>query len=73
MNRLRKFVERGAAGVRRGRTAYAFTPSVLPEPRAGLDWRPVADFSAADELLAEPNLKLVFEAALKSGCAIVPS
>lgn len=71
MHRLQKFVERGAAGERLGRTAYAFNASTLPEPKKGLDWRPVADFSAAEEVLADASLKQVFEAALKYGYAVI--
>lgn len=71
MNRLQKFVEQGAYGERPGRTAYAFNASTLPEPKKGLDWRPVAEFSAADEILADASLKQVFEAALKYGYAVI--
>lgn len=53
MNRLKKFVEQGAYGERPARTAYAFNASALPEPTKGLDWRPVTNFSAADEVLAD--------------------
>jgi len=71
MNRLQKFVEQGAYGERTGRTAYAFNASILPEATKGLDWRPVTGFSAADEILADPDLKQVFAAALKHGYALV--
>ncbi|MGY0573251.1 hypothetical protein ACTGJ9_020915 [Bradyrhizobium sp. RDM12] len=71
MNRLQKYVEQGAVGERPGRIAYAFNASILPEPTKGLDWRPVAQFSAADEILEDPGLKQVFEAALKHGFATV--
>ncbi|MVT69991.1 hypothetical protein GPL21_33450 [Bradyrhizobium pachyrhizi] len=70
MNRLQKFVEQGAYGERPGRTAYAFNATMLPEPTAGLDWRPVAGFSAGDEVLKERGLKTVFQTAIKRGFAI---
>ncbi|QIG96300.1 hypothetical protein [Bradyrhizobium sp. 6(2017)] len=69
MNRLQKFVEHGAE--RPGRTAYAFNATVLPEPEAGFNWRPVAGFSAGDEVLKDPRLKTVFQTAIKRGFAIV--
>ncbi|OPY98938.1 hypothetical protein A5906_30755 [Bradyrhizobium sacchari] len=71
MSRLQKFVEQGGYGERTGRTAYAFNASNLPEATKGLDWRPIAGFSPADEVLEDPNLKQVFEAALKHGYALV--
>lgn len=43
---------------------------VLPEAGAGFDWRPVAGFSAGDEVLKNPNLTTVFQAAIKRGFAI---
>ena len=73
MNRLQKFVEQGAFGERPGRTAYAFNASVLPEPGKGLDWRPAKDFSAANEVMADANLRQVFEEAIKRGYAVVVS
>jgi hypothetical protein len=69
MNRLQKFVEQGAYGEKLGRTAYAFGPGNLPEPGAGLEWKPVP----ADELIDNAGLKEVFKAALKDGCAVVMS
>ncbi|QOG18234.1 MULTISPECIES: hypothetical protein [Bradyrhizobium] len=71
MNRLQKFVEQGGYGERTGRTAYAFNVSNLPEATKGLDWRPITGFSPADEVLGDPSLKRVFEAALKHGYALV--
>jgi hypothetical protein len=71
MNRLQKFVERGAYGEKPWRTAYAFGPGNLPEPGAGLEWKPVTSFRPADELIDNAGLKEVFNAALKDGCAVV--
>ncbi|WP_051346678.1 hypothetical protein [Bradyrhizobium sp. th.b2] len=70
MNRLQKFVEQDAATDQPGRTAYAFNATVLPEPGAGFDWRPVVGFSAGDEVLKDPALKTVFQTAIKRGFAI---
>jgi hypothetical protein len=53
LNRLRKFVEQGPFGEGRGQSAYAFTASILPTPSPGMTWHPVADFSAAEELLQD--------------------
>jgi|EndMetStandDraft_3_1072993.scaffolds.fasta_scaffold1717028_1 hypothetical protein len=72
MNRLQKFVEQGGYGERTGRTAYAFNVSNLPEATKGLDWRSIS-FSPADEVLEDPRLKQVFEAAVKHGYALVAS
>ncbi|MGY3396479.1 hypothetical protein ACVWW6_009070 [Bradyrhizobium sp. USDA 3311] len=71
MNRLQKFVERGAFGEGPGRAAYVLDPTNLPEPSCGFEWRVVADFLPGDAILAEPRLKEVFEAALKRGWAVV--
>lgn len=71
MNRLQKFIEQGAYSERPGRTAYAFDATTLPEATKGLDWRPVRDFSPADEVLRDANLKRVFQAAIKHGYALV--
>jgi hypothetical protein len=71
MNRLQKFVEQGDFGERAGRNAYAFNVSILPEPRKGLDWRPVGGFSPANEVLGNGGLRQVFEEAIKRGYAVV--
>lgn len=71
MNRSQKFVEQGDFGKRAGRTAYAFTPSILPEPGKGLGWRPVGDLSPANDVLANEDLRQVFEEAIKRGYAVV--
>ena len=70
MNRLQKFVEQGPYGEKPGRTAYTFGPGNLPEPGENLEWKPVTSFSVADELIAEPSLKVVFRLAIRNGCAI---
>jgi hypothetical protein len=70
LNRLRKFVEQGPFGEGRGQSAYAFTASILPTPSPGMTWHPVADFSAAEELLQDPGLKEVIKAAIENGFAV---
>ena len=69
MNLLRKFVEMGETKQEIGRIAFATDPSALPEPSVGLAWHPATSFNAADELIANPRLKTVFEEALRQGCA----
>lgn len=71
MNRLQKFVERGAYGEEPGRTAYAFGLDNLPPPGENLAWRKVSSFNAAEEVLRDADLKDVFKTAIAEGCAIV--
>lgn len=71
MNRLQKYIERTDAG-RELRTAYAMTRTALPDSRPGSQWREETNFSAADEVLARPELKAVFKTAIERGFAIVP-
>jgi hypothetical protein len=71
VNRLRKYIERTPDG-RELRVAYAMTLTALPDARPRSQWQEVAPFSAADEVLAEPELKVVFKAAIERGFAIVP-
>jgi hypothetical protein len=73
MNRLQKFVEQGTYGEGPGRTAYAFGPGNLPEPGKDLQWRPVASFCPADELIENAGLKEIFQSAIANGCAVVSS
>lgn len=70
MKRLQKFVEEGPYGEKPGRTAYALCSSNLPEPGKDLEWKTVTPFSPADEVMAEPRLKVVFELAVRRGFAI---
>ena len=71
MNRLKKFVERGAFGEGPGRAAYVLDPTKLPEPSSGFEWHVVGDFRPGEAILGDPGLKQVFEVALKRGCAVV--
>jgi hypothetical protein len=70
VNRLRKYIEQSPDG-RQLRVAYAMTLTTLPEARPRSQWQEVAPFSAADEILAEPELKTVFKAAIERGFAVV--
>ena len=70
MQRLQKFVEKGAAGP--GRIAYAFGPERLPPTERGRHWELVTAFKPADELLTNGDLKAVFQIAIAEGCAVVP-
>jgi hypothetical protein len=69
--RLQKFIEKGAYGEGPSRTAYVLDVSALPRPTKGLEWQKIDSFSAAEEVLNEPGLKLVFEEAINKGCALV--
>jgi hypothetical protein len=63
MRQLQKYVEIGGAGNGSDRLAYVLRPSSLPRTE-GKEWYPVEKFNAADELLEDPSLKVVF----KIGC-----
>jgi hypothetical protein len=71
MNRLQKFVERGAYGEGAGRCAYVLQSSALPAPSDGMKWYQVEKFSAADEVFEDPGLKAVFKTAIEKGCALL--
>jgi hypothetical protein len=71
MNRLQKFVERGAYGEGPGRTAYILDIRNLPSAAQGMDWQKVDSFSAADEVFDNQSLKAVFKQAIDKGCAVV--
>jgi hypothetical protein len=71
MNRLRKFVERGAYGEGAARHAYVLQSSALPAPSEGMEWHQVEKFSAADEVFENPGLKAVFKTAIEKGYALV--
>jgi hypothetical protein len=71
MNRLQKFIERTADG-RELRTAYAMAVTALPDPRPRAKWSEDTSFSAVDEVLAKPELRPLFKAAIDRGFAIVP-
>ena len=70
MNRLRKYVEWMSRGRRTNRIAYVMKEWDLPVPVPGAEWQPDTKFSPADELLADPDLKVVFKEALEKGVAL---
>ena len=69
-DRLRKFVEMFAHGKRSGRVAYVYGQPALPKVFVGAEWAEDTKFSASNEVLADPNLKIVFKAAVQEGCAV---
>lgn len=73
MNRLQKFVEKGAFGEGPLRVAYALGAEKLPAPKDGARWHPVDDFNAGDELLENASLKSVFQIAIADGYSVPPS
>jgi hypothetical protein len=73
VNRLQKFIEIRTFTGEEVRTAYALGAGRLPAPEAGANWQPVDDFSAADELLENVSLKIVFQVAIPDGCAVLPA
>jgi hypothetical protein len=71
LNRLQKFIERGACGESLRRSAYVLQSSSLPLAGEGMAWHVDETFSVADELLDNPDLKDVFKMAIDKGCAVV--
>jgi hypothetical protein len=71
MNRLQKFVEKGAYGEGPLRTAYVLDMNSLPMSTQGTAWHVVDTFRAGDDLLDNPGLKDIYKLALEKGCAIV--
>jgi hypothetical protein len=69
--RLQKFIEKGAYAESASRAAYVLEVSALPRPTKGKEWQKIDSFSAAEEVLNDPGLKLVFEEAIDKGCALV--
>jgi hypothetical protein len=70
MNRLRKYVEWMSRGRRTNRIAYVMKEWDLPLPLPGAEWQRAKKFSAADELLSNPDLETVFKEALEKGVAL---
>jgi hypothetical protein len=70
MDQLRKFLEMSPVMGQIGRVAYAFDMLALPKPCIGLNWQPVKEFCAANEVITEPRLKAVFQRAIKQGYAL---
>jgi hypothetical protein len=69
VNKLQKFIEKGAAGS--ARIAYAFGAERLPPAQARKQWELVAGFNPAEELLENGSLKAVFQIAIAEGCAVI--
>jgi hypothetical protein len=70
VNRLQKFVEKGAAGP--VRVAYAFGAERLPSAERERQWELVAGFNPAEELLENGSLKGIFQIAIAESCAVIP-
>jgi hypothetical protein len=71
--RLQKFIEKGAREESPRRVAYVLDVSALLRPAKGKEWQRIDSFSAAEEVLNDPNLKSVFKTAIAKGCAVVPA
>ncbi len=71
MIRLKKYIEWMSRGRRTNRIAYVMKEWDLPMPLPGAEWQIDQNFSAADELLNDPDLKIVFKAALEKGVEII--
>jgi len=70
MSGLLKYIEWMSRGRRTDRIAYVMKEWDLPQPLSGAEWQPDAKFSAADELLRNPDLNAVFKEALEKGVAL---
>ncbi len=68
--RLQKFIKESAGAA--ARVAYAFGAERLPPSQTGRQWKQVERFNAAEELLANGDLKAVFQNAIAKGCAVLP-
>lgn len=68
---LRKFIETGWHDEGPFRVAFVLDVSALPPPAKGKEWRRIASFSAAEDVLIDPGLKSVFKTAIDKGCAIL--
>ena len=71
MVRLKKYVEWMSRGRKTNRIAYVMKEWDLPPPLPGAEWTLDAKFSVGDELLANPDLKDVFKAALEKGAEVI--
>jgi hypothetical protein len=71
MVRLKKYVEWMSRGQRTNRIAYVMKEWDLPIPLPGAEWQIDPKFSAADELVRDPELKIVFKAALEKGVEVI--
>jgi hypothetical protein len=71
MNRLRKFTEVIDLTREVSRIAYVMGVGNLPPALNYCTWHEDTKFSPGDELLANPELKLVFRKALTEGCGLI--
>lgn len=67
---LKKYIEWMSRGRRTERIAYVTKKWDLPKPLPGAEWQLDSKFDMAEELLRDPNLKEVFNAALEDGTAL---
>ena len=71
MVRLKRCIEWMSRGRKTNRIAYVMKKLNLPTPRPGAEWHIDQKFGAADELLRDPDLKIVFTAALDKGVEVI--
>jgi len=71
MVRLKKYIEWMSRGRRTNRVAYVMKEWDLPMPLPGAEWQIDQKFRAADELLHDPALQIVFKAALEKGVEVI--
>jgi hypothetical protein len=68
---LRKYVEWMSRGRRTHRVAVVLKEWDLPAARPGAEWQRDSKFNAAEEILANPELKNVFAEAVARGVAVI--
>jgi hypothetical protein len=68
---LRKYIEWMSRGRRTDRVAYVLKEWDLPTARPGAEWQKDTKFNAAEEILANPDLKDVFAEAIAKGAAVI--
>jgi len=68
---LKRYFEWLSRGKRTGRVAYVLKEWDLPKPGPGAEWALDSKFDAAQELLRDPGLKVVFKAAIDKGAEVV--
>jgi hypothetical protein len=71
MVRLKRYIEWMSRGRKTNRIAYGMKKLNLPTPLPGAEWHIDQKFSAADEILRDPDLKIVFKAALDKGVEVI--
>ncbi len=70
-DRLARYVEWHSRGRRTGRVAYVIGRQNLPETIAGAEWQIDSRFSAAEEVLRNPEMKAIFQDAIANGVKVV--